>query len=152
MHISWSFLDKRNATKEAVRAYNSMKFIVSHMVDDIKEVRQRVGGATSPILDGLPHNHNPQNRENGLLAGIDEIDLLKERYRQAVEYMDWFRPAWEQLNDDERYVLDVFYMNGEEDSGGINTIMKQYKIEKSSAYNRKNRSLNHLAMLLYGKV
>lgn len=152
MHISWSFLDKRNATKEAVRAYNSMKFIVSHTVDDIKEVRQRMGGATSPILDGLPHNHNPQNRENGLLAGIDEIDLLKERYRQAVEYMDWFRPAWEQLNDDERYVLDVFYMNGEEDSGGINTIMKQYKIEKSSAYNRKNRSLNHLAMLLYGKV
>lgn len=152
MHISWSFLDKRNATKEAVRAYNNMKFIVNHTEDEIKKVRQRMGGATSPILDGMPHNHNPQNRENGLLAGIDEIDILKERYRQALEYMDWFCPAWEQLNDDERYVLDVFYMNGEEDSGGINTIMRHFEIERSSAYSRANRSLNHLSMLLYGKV
>ena len=152
MHISWSFLDKRNATKEAVRAYNNMKFIVNHTEDEIKKVRQRMGGATSPILDGMPHNHNPQNRENSLLAGIDEIDILKERYRQALEYMDWFKPAWEQLSEDERYVLDVFYMNGEESGDGIEQIMRQFKIEKSSAYSRANRSLNHLSMLLYGKV
>ena len=40
MHISWSFLDKRNATKEAVRAYNNMKFIVNHTGEEIKKVRQ----------------------------------------------------------------------------------------------------------------
>ena len=152
MHIGWSFLDKRNATKEAVRAYNNMNFIVKHAHEEMQEVRGRMGGATSPILDGLPHNHNPQNRENSLLAGIDEIDILKERYRQALEYMDWFKPAWEQLSDDERYVLDVFYMNGDESGDGIEQIMRQFKIEKSSAYSRANRSLNHLSMLLYGKV
>ena len=152
MHISWSFLDKRNATKEAVRAYNNMKFIVNHTEDEIKKVRQRMGGATSPILDGMPHNHNPQNRENSLLAGIAEIDLLKERYRQAVEYMDWFKPAWEQLSDEERYVLDVFYMNGEESGDGIELIMQHFNIERRSAYNRKNRSLARLAVLLYGKA
>ena len=152
MHIGWSFLDKRNATKEAVRAYNNMNFIVKHAHEEMQEVRGRMGGATSPILDGLPHNHNPQNRENSLLAGIDEIDILKERYRQALEYMDWFKPAWEQLSEDERYVLDVFYMNGEESGDGIEQIMRQFKIEKSSAYSRANRSLNHLSMLLYGKV
>ena len=152
MHISWSFLDKRNATKEAVSAYNSMKFIVNHTGEEIKEVRQRMGGATSPTLDGLPHNHNPQNRENSLLAGIDEIDILKERYRQALEYMDWFKPAWEQLSEDERYVLDVFYMNGEESGDGIELIMQHFNIERRSAYNRKNRSLARLAVLLYGKA
>ena len=152
MHIGWSFLDKRNATKEAVRAYNNMNFIVKHAHEEMQEVRGRMGGATSPILDGLPHNHNPQNRENSLLVGIDEIDILKERYRQALEYMDWFKPAWEQLSEDERYVLDVFYMNGEESGDGIEQIMRQFKIEKSSAYSRANRSLNHLSMLLYGKV
>ena len=100
----------------------------------------------------MPRTHNPQSRENSLLAGIDEIDVLKERYRQALEYMEWFRPAWEQLSEDERYVLDVFYMNGEEGVEGIDQIMRQFKIEKSSAYNRKNRSLNHLTTLLYGKA
>ena len=152
MHIGWSFLDKRNATKEAVRAYNNMNFIVKHAHEEMQEVRGRMGGATSPILDGLPHNHNPQNRENSLLAGIDEIDILKERYRQALEYMDWFKPAWEQLSEDERYVLDVFYMNGEESGDGIELIMQHFNIERRSAYNRKNRSLARLAVLLYGKA
>ena len=152
MHISWSFLNKRDATKEAVRAYNSMKFIVNHAEEEIKEVRSRMGGATTPALDGMPRTHNPQKRENSLLAGIAEIDVLKERYRQAMEYMEWFKPAWEQLSEEERYVLDVFYMNGEEDRGGIGVIMEHFSIEKSSAYSRANRSLNHLAMLLYGKA
>ena len=152
MHISWSFLDKRRATIEAVEAYNSMNFIINHTGEEIQNVRSRMGGATSPILDGMPHNHNPQNRENSLLAGIDEIDLLKERYRQAVEYMDWFKPAWEQLSEEERYVLDVFYMNGDECVSGIDTIMKHFEIERRSAYNRKNRSLDRLSVLLYGKA
>ena len=152
MHISWSFLDKRKATAEAVEAYNSMNFIINHAGEEIQNVRSRMGGATSPVLDGMPHNHNPQNRENSLLAGIDEIDLLKERYRQAVEYMDWFKPAWEQLSDEERYVLDVFYKSGNESTDGLIAVMERYKIERSSAYNRKNRSLEHLSTLLYGKV
>ncbi len=152
MHISWSFLNKRDATKEAVRAYNSMKFIVSHAEEEIKEVRLRMGGATAPALDGMPRTHNPQSRENSLLAGIDEIDVLKERYRQALEYMEWFRPAWEQLSEDERYVLDVFYMNGDESGAGIDMIMRHFNIERRSAYNRKNRSLARLSVLLYGKA
>ena len=152
MHISWSFLNKRDATKEAVRSYNSMKFIVSHAEEEIKEVRSRMGGVTTPVLDGMPRTHNPQNRENSLLSGIDEIDVLKERYRQALEYMEWFRPAWEQLSEDERYVLDVFYMNGEEDSSGIDHIMQHFNIMRKTAYNRASRSLNHLTTLLYGKA
>ena len=152
MHISWSFLDKRRATIEAVGVYNSMNFIINHTGEEIQNVRSRMGGATSPVLDGMPHNHNPQNRENSLLAGIDEIDLLKERYRQAVEYMDWFKPAWEQLSEEERYVLDVFYVNGEERADALDVIMRHFNIVRSSAYSRKNRSLEHLSMLLYGKV
>ena len=55
MHISWGFLNKRDATKEAVRSYNSIKFIVSQAEEEIKEVRSRMGGAAAPALDGMPH-------------------------------------------------------------------------------------------------
>ena len=63
----------------------------------------------SPRWDGMPHAHNPQAGEERILNGIEEIDILKERYRQAVEYMEWFQPAWDQLSEDERYVLDAIY-------------------------------------------
>ena len=152
MHVSWSFLDKRQATMDAIGAFNAMNFIVKHTAEDIQKVRERMGGATSPTLDGMPNTHDPRSRENSLLSGIAEIDVLQERYRQAVEYMDWFKPAWDQLTDDERYVLDVFYMSGKECKSSLATIMDHYKIERSSAYNRKNRSLERLVTLLYGKA
>ena len=75
--------------------------------------------------------------------GIEEIDILKERYRQAVEYMEWFQPAWDQLSEDERYVLDAIY--GEENEYGTNAIYSicdYFSIERSSAYNKKNRALS----------
>ena len=152
MHVSWSFLDKRQATMDAIGAYNAMNFIVKHTAEDVQKVRERMGGATSPTLDGMPHTHDPRSRENSLLSGIAEIDVLQERYRQAVEYMDWFKPAWDQLTDDERYVLDVFYMNANECTDGIALIMDHFHIVRGSAYNRKNAALKRLVCLLYGSV
>ena len=50
-------------------------------------------GMASPKYDGMPHAHNPNAAEDRIIDGIEEIDILKERYRQAVEYMEWFKPA-----------------------------------------------------------
>ena len=152
MHISWNFLDKRKAAISAINAYSSMEFIIKHTDDDIAAARVKMEGVGSPNLDGLPHAHNPQAAEERLLQCIDEIDTIKERYRQAVEYMNWFEPAWNQLSDDEQYLLEVFYMDEDECGNGIGTICEHFAIEKTSAYNRKNRALDHLTTLLYGKA
>ena len=151
MHISWSFLDKRKGAIKAIEAYDSMDFIVKHTDEEIAAVRARMEGIGSPNLDGLPHAHDPQAGEKRILNRIEEIDLLKERYRQAVEYMAWFKPAWEKMSDDERYVLESFCMDGEE-SGAAMAVAEELNIERSSAYNKKNRALDHLTMLLYGKA
>ena len=151
MHISWSFLDKRKGTIEAIKAYESMSFIIRNTDDEIREVRERMAGVGSPNMDGMPHAHDPQAGEKRILSGIEEIDMLKERYRQAVEYMAWFKPAWEKLTEDERFVLETFYMDAEE-YGAVMTVANELKIERSSAYNKKNRALDHLTMLLYGKA
>ena len=59
------------------------------------------------------------------------LGYLKERYRQAVEYMEWFRPAWEELSDDERFVLDAFYHD--ENTYGdraVELVMEKYYIKE----------------------
>lgn len=153
MSIMWKYLDKRTATIAAIKDYSSMQFIISHTDEDIQAERDRMSGIGSPAWDAMPHAHNPQAGEDRILKGIEEIDVLKERYRQAVEYMEWFRPAWEQLSEDEQYMLDAVY--GEENEYGANVICNicdHFGIERSSAYNRKNRALNHLVTLLFGKA
>lgn len=150
MHISWSFLDKRKAAVSAMEAFDSMDFIIKHSDDEIRKVENRMVGVGAQNLDGMPHAHNHKAAEERVLNGIEEIDTILERYRQAVEYMDWFKPAWKQMTEDERYLLEVFYMDDCE-SPAIRAA-DHFGIERSSAYNKKNRALDHLTMLLYGKA
>lgn len=152
MSIIWQYLDKRAATIKALKDYSSMEYIIRNTASEINDVHDKMSSVRSPAFDGLPHAHNPQAAEDRILKGIDEIDVLKERYRQAVEYMDWFEPAWNELSDDEQYVLTSFYMDGGSQTGAVYDICDRFHIERSSAYNKKNRALEHLTTLLYGKV
>ena len=111
-----------------------------------------MSGLASPNRDGMPYMSSPGAGEDRILDGLEEIDILKERYRQAVEYIDWFRASWEQLAEDERYCLETFY--GDENTYGSNaaySIAAYLNVEQPIAYKRKNRALNRLTVLLFGK-
>ena len=153
MNIIWHYLDKRSAAINALKDYGSMQYIIDHTDEEIDTVHDRMSSVGSPALSDMPKGpYNPQANENRIIAAIDEIDVLKERYRQAVEYMDWFKPAWMALSEDERYVLQTFYWNEDErQTDAVYDICDHFSIERSSAYNKKNRAVQHLALLLYGK-
>ena len=153
MNIIWHYLDKRSAAINALKDYGSMQYIIDHTDEEIDTVSDRMSSVSSPVLSDMPKApHNPQTNESKLISAIDEIDVLKERYRQAAEYMEWFNPAWLALSEDERYVLQAFYWNeGRSQTSAVYDICDHFNIERSSAYNRKNRAVNHLALLLYGK-
>ena len=93
MGIAWKYLDKKSAAADAVKDYGSMKFIIEHTDDEIKAAYEKMGGISSPQFDGMPHAHNPHAAEDRMAEGMDEISVLRERYRQAMEYMAWFVPA-----------------------------------------------------------
>lgn len=150
MHISWSFLDKRKAAISAIQAYPSMDFIIRNTDEDILKVRTTMEGVGSPSMDGLPHAHNPLTAEDRMITSIEEIDTLKERYRQAKEYMAWFKPAWNQLAEDDRYVLETFFM-GDDENGAGDEVADYFQIERASAYRKKSRAVDRLTSLLYGK-
>ena len=66
--------------------------------------------------------------------------------------MDWFKPAWEQLSEDDRYCLETFY--GDANTYGSSAayyIAEYLHIEQPTAYKRKNRALDRLTVLLFGK-
>jgi hypothetical protein len=128
-----------------------MEYIISHTDEEIKNAHDKMSVIRSPQFDGMPRAYNPQAGEERILNGIEEIDVLKERYRQAMEYMEWFKPAWEQLTDDEHYVLETFYRDEDSQTGAVYDICDHFHIERSSAYNKKNRAVQHLAVLLFGK-
>lgn len=149
MHIGWSFLDKHRAAVEAIEARNSMKFIIEHTPSDIQSARERMSSASTPVYSRTPHTHDPKSGEDRLLAGIDEIDMLQNRYSQAVEYFNWFDPAWSNLSEDDRYVLEMFFVENAPDT--VDEIAKHFNIERSSVYAKRRRAIDRRGLLLYGK-
>ena len=152
MNIAWKYLDKRRGAAQAVRDYRVMKRNIEHTPDDIKAMYVGMIGIGSPNADGMPHAHDPKAGEARIVNGIEEIDVMKERYRQATEFMDWYLPAWNCLNDNEQYVLSTFYRGDDyKIENSVEEVCRHYGIVRSSAYNKKNRALDHLTLLLYGK-
>lgn len=148
MNIIWQYLNKREAAINALKDYKSMAYIIDHTAEEIANIHDDMTSIGSPAFLDTPSNiSNPQSSEIRLTAAIDEIDVLRERYRQAKEYMEWFQPAWNALSEDERYVLEQFYWHETD----VYEICDYFGIERSSAYNKKNRAVQHLTLLLYGK-
>ena len=151
MSIMWRYLDKRSATIAAIKDFNNMQFIIKDTGEEIRGVYETAAGVGSPKLDDMPKAHNPNAGEDRAIRAIEEIDLLRERYRQACEYMAWFQPAWDALSEDDRFVLDCFYNSNQYGSGAADVVADHYCIERASAHRKKVRALENLTTLLYGR-
>ena len=152
MNIMWHYLDVRGAVIKAIKDYPTMEYIIQSKDEFIKNTHSDLETIGSPILSDMPKGpHNPKSNENRIISALDKIDLIELRHEHALEYMKWFTPAWEQLSEDEQFVLKSYYWNdGMKMTNVIDDICERLKIERSSAYNKKNRALNHLMLLLYG--
>ena len=129
-----------------------MKHIIDHTDEEIQQVYSRIAGVGSPAIEKMPSANNPQAGEDRMIKGIEEIDVLRERLRQAKEYMAWFQPAWDALSDDDQFVLDAFFSDGNEyGTGAADAVAEHFCIERASAYRKKNRALDNLTTLLYGR-
>ena len=151
-NIPWTYLDKTNATVKALKDYSKMQHIIDFTDDEIRQVEEQMAGVGSLKIDGMPRNPDPQAGEERMITGMKQIDVLRERLRQANEYMRWFLPGWNALSEDDRFILDTYYSKDNEyGSNAVDTVSDHFGIERSSAYRRKNRALENLTTLLYGR-
>lgn len=152
MSIAWRYLDKRGAAINALKDYESMKYVLTQVAEDITLIKTSMAKIDTPLLSDLPKNQrNVRSKENIVTKHLDAIDVLRERLSCAQEFCAWFEPAWFGLSEAERYVLSCFYLNETEIRDCVSTICDCFHIERSSAYKRKDRALSHLTLLLYGR-
>ena len=148
--IAWKYINKNSAVIAAIRDYNSMRFIINNTSDEIKEIYEKMTAPRTANLTGVPSGLNPKAGEDKLAAQLDELDLLRERYRSAVEYMSWFEPAWLNMTDNERYILTEFYMGNNQKSGATYRLMADLNYSESHVERLRSNALNRLRTLLYG--
>lgn len=152
MTIAWIYLDKKIAAIDALKDYASMEYIIQNHPDEVEDVRDRMTALPSSIPTGIPRQKDPHAVETRLAASLDEIDVLKERYRRALEYMEWFGPAWDALTEDEQFILtELFLREGISKTEAILNIGEHLHIERSWVYKKRDQAMERLTLLLYGK-
>lgn len=151
MNVLVKYFNKRNGTIEAMNDYGSMKTILQNTDRLIREAYENMESVGSPKVTGLPGAHDPKAGEARLVSGLDDISILRDRYAQAKAYMEWFQPAWDALDEDEQYVLQTFYLDSVSRCDAIEAICDHFHVERSTAYNKKNKALSRLSVLLFGK-
>ena len=149
--IAMNYLDKQYATKNVLRDYRRMERVIEITPDEIKAAYEAMVNPRTPTLSQTPAAHNPLAGENRLAAAIDDADILRERYRAAVEYMEWFEPAWQALTDEERLVLTEFYMMGSFRSGANRRLREKYDYSERSIERLRSNAFDAITALLYGR-
>ena len=84
--IAWKYLNKPSATVAALQDYATMRDIINITPQETKELYDQMISVGSRPLNGLPTSWNPQAGEERLVKSLDTLDVIQERYRQAVEY------------------------------------------------------------------
>ena len=81
-------MDMTVAVIAAIRDYDSMVSLVRNTPDEIKTQCAKLTNPKSSNLDGMPTgSRNPHSTEEMWAAGIDRLDLIRERYREAVFFI-----------------------------------------------------------------
>ena len=153
MKIGWVYLDKKAAALRAVKDYNIMDHIIRNYLSAIEEARTRMDSTRSPVLSFAHGSSNlTASEEERIVEAIDSINVIEERYRCAVDYMNWFLPAWSALNEVERIILSEFYQTDYVSrTTVINSLNLKLYLERAQIYRYKDKALERLALLLYGR-
>ena len=107
----------------------------------------------SPVASFAPTSaHNLSSDEERIVEAIDSISVIDERYRCAVDYMNWFLPAWSALNVSEQIILSEFYQHDNVSrSILISNLSSELFLERAQIYRYKDKALERLALLLSGR-
>ena len=149
--IAWKYIDKNSATIAAIRDYNDMRAIINNTPADIKNLYDQIISPRSTMITNMPRTKNAHASEDAIVKSLDKLDIIQERYRQAVEYMAWFESAWATLTDEEQLILTEFYASGDLRSGAGVRLEVKLNYGHATIDRLKFKALSRLALLLYGR-
>ena len=83
-----------------------------------------------------------------MLSNIAHREELERALEQAQKWIDLVDAGLEILSEEERLVLDRFYVHPAR--GNVDRLCGELCIEKSQAYSKKDAALRHFTISLYG--
>lgn len=140
-----------NWKKEAIeklKEYNARKQAITSIPMEIAQLESAVRGIRSASADGVAISGGGSGREDMLLSNICKREELKRSLAVANAWVSQVDTALTVLNQEERLILDRFYINPAR--GNVDRLCGELSVEKTQVYAKKDAALRHFTIGLYG--
>lgn len=140
-----------NWQKEAIndlRCHEKRKAALESLADEIRELRGRTYGSSSPAADAVPVQGGSSTAEERWIAAIDELERKKEVYRLTKRRVEAVERGLAELDEQQRDILEAFFINRVQ--GHVQALAEKYHVEQSRVYQMKDQAVRDFTLARYG--
>ena len=138
---------KREAI-DKLKNYEAHKQALECLTKEIRRLESAYTGIRSATTDGTPISGGGNTREDSMLSNIVHRDELKRRLREARLWVAQVDKALAVLDDEERLVLDRFYIHRAK--GNVGELCERLNVEQATVYRKRDSALRRFTIALYG--
>ncbi len=141
--MNWKFeaIDK-------LKGYEAHKQSLASIPEEIRRLNVALTAIRSATTDSIPVSGGGSTREDAMLSNIVHREELERALEQAKLWVDIVDGGLDVLDDEERLVLDRFYIH--RGKGNVSRLCEELAVEQSSIYRRRDAALRKFTVALYG--
>lgn len=134
---------------EKLKEYTARKNAITIIPEEIKRLEEDAQRIRAASTDATPVQGGGSAREDMLLSNIVHREELQRRLSDAIRWIDIVDGGLAVLSDDDRLVLDRFYIHPMR--GNVDRLCNELGLEdERSVYKRKDKALRRFTLSLYG--
>lgn len=140
-----------NWKKEAadkLRNYTARQQAVTNISEQLRSLEIKATSIRSASVDGTPVQGGGSGREDAMLNNIVNRAELERQLEQARIWCRTVERALSVLTDQERLVLDRFYIHPAK--GNLDRLCQEFDAEVATVYRKRDAALHRFTIALFG--
>lgn len=141
-------MDWKSIAIEKLRDHEAKRRALESIPLELAQIESSMTSIRSSRADGTPVKGGGSGYEDRMLGLIVKKQELEDNLDRAQLCVDMVTGALQTLNQEERLILDRFYINAAK--GNVDRLCGELCLEQSSVYRRKDAALRKFTIALYG--
>ena len=143
-------MDFEKTAIEDLKNYEKRKISLQNNLEELKALKLKADGMRSVASNPGAVKGGGNVYELALIDNIDRRNRLERNVELAKTFVRRIDRALEQLTENERTVLQYFYINRTHNY--INDLCDKLNVERATVYRIKNEAIYNFTIALYGYI
>lgn len=144
-------MDWKQEAIDKLRNYEARRADMEVILRDLERLEAAYTGIRAARLDGMPRSgSSASNREEDMVGSITRRDDLKRKLTEARLWVEIVEGGLSVLDDEERLVLDRFYIHRAK--GNVGELCERLNVEQATVYRKRDIALRRFTIALYGPL